>query len=70
MLTGSLPRYDERFQQALEPGGRLFAIVGDGPVMSARLVRRISASRWTSEDLFETWVEPLLHAPRTPRFVF
>lgn len=70
VLTGSLPRYDERFQRALEPGGRLFAIVGDGPVMSARLVRRVSASSWTSEDLFETWVELLLHAPRTPRFVF
>jgi protein-L-isoaspartate(D-aspartate) O-methyltransferase len=70
VLTGSLPRYDERFQQALESGGRLFAIVGDGPVMSARLVRRVSASSWTSEDLFETWVEPLVHAPRTARFVF
>lgn len=70
VLTGSLPRYDERFQQALEPGGRLFAIVGDGPVMAARLVQRIAANRWTSIDLFETWVEPLVHAARPPRFVF
>lgn len=70
VVTGSLPRYDERFQHALEPGGRLFAIVGEGQAMSARLVRRVSAGGWTSEDLFETWVEPLVHAPRPPRFVF
>jgi len=70
VLTGSLPRYVERFQQALEPGGRLFAIVGDGPVMAARLVQRVGANRWTSADLFETWIEPLLHAVRPPRFVF
>ncbi|MBV6415606.1 MAG: Protein-L-isoaspartate O-methyltransferase [Steroidobacteraceae bacterium] len=70
VLTGSLPRYDERFQAALEGGGRLFAIVGDGPAMSARLVRRTSSTTWTSEDLFETWVEPLVHAERPRRFVF
>lgn len=70
VLTGSLPRYDERFQQALEVGGRLFAIVGDGPVMSARLVRRTSSTTWTTDDLFETWVEALVHAARPPRFVF
>ncbi len=55
---------------ALEGGGRLFAIVGDGPAMSARLVRRTSSTTWTSEDLFETWVEPLVHAERPRRFVF
>lgn len=70
VLTGSLPRYDERFQHALENGGRLFVIVGDGPVMSARLLRRTSSSAWTSEDLFETWVEPLVHAERPRRFAF
>ncbi len=70
VLTGSLPKYDERFQHSLAVGGRLFAIVGDGPAMSARLVRRTSSTTWTSEDLFETWVEPLVHAARPSRFVF
>ncbi|MGD9599450.1 MAG: protein-L-isoaspartate O-methyltransferase [Steroidobacteraceae bacterium] len=70
VLTGSLPRYDERFQHALENGGRLFVIVGDGPVMSARLLRRASSNAWTSLDLFETWIEPLVHAERPRRFVF
>jgi len=70
VLTGSLPRYDERFQHALSVGGRLFAIVGDGPAMAAKRVRRASPTTWLSQDLFETWVEPLVHAPRPPRFVF
>jgi len=39
-VTGSLPLYDERFQQQLEIGGRLFAVVGEPPVMEARLIRR------------------------------
>lgn len=70
VLTGSLPKYDERFQHALAVGGRLFAIVGEGPAMSARLVRRTSPTTWMSQDLFETWIEPLVHAARPPRFVF
>jgi protein-L-isoaspartate(D-aspartate) O-methyltransferase len=70
VLTGSLPRYDERFQRALSVGGRLFAIVGEGPAMAAKLVRRSSPTTWLSQDLFETWVEPLVHAARPSRFVF
>ena len=70
VLTGSLPGYDERFQRALAVGGRLFAVVGEGPAMSARLVRRTSSTNWMSQDLFEPWVAPLLHAARPPRFVF
>ncbi|MFO1511097.1 MAG: protein-L-isoaspartate O-methyltransferase [Steroidobacteraceae bacterium] len=70
VLTGSLPGYDERFQRALAVGGRLFAVVGEGPAMSARLVHRTSPTNWMSRDLFETWVAPLLHAARPPRFVF
>ena len=62
--------HDERFQRALAVGGRLFVIVGEGPAMSARLVRRTSPTTWMSQDLFETWIEPLLHATRSPRFVF
>src|SRR3989454_772375 len=40
-VTGSLPVYDERFQRQLEIGGRLFVVVGEPPVMDARLIRRI-----------------------------
>ena len=35
VLTGSTPVLPEAFQKSLRPGGRLFAVVGDAPVMEA-----------------------------------
>lgn len=69
-LTGSLPVYDARFERALAAGGRLFAVVGTGPVMEAQRITRTGPEEWLRETLFETSVEPLVHAPRPPRFVF
>lgn len=69
-VTGSLPVYDERFQRLLEVGGRLFVIVGDAPVMEARLIRRVAEDGWVTESLFETVVDPLINARRPPGFTF
>ena len=69
-VTGSLPVYDERFQRLLEVGGRLFVIVGDAPVMEARIVRRVAEDAWVTESLFETVVDPLVNARRPPGFAF
>jgi len=69
-VTGSLPVYDERFERLLEVGGRLFVIVGDAPVMEARLVRRVAEDSWVTESLFETVVDPLINARRPVRFAF
>lgn len=69
-VTGSLPLYDERFQRALKPGGRLFVIVGAAPVMEAWKVTRIGEREWQRESLFETVVEPLINATKPSAFVF
>lgn len=69
-VTGSLPLMDERFQRQLEIGGRLFIIVGEAPVMAARLIRRTAENAWTSESLFETVVDPLVNARRPQEFTF
>lgn len=69
-VTGSLPVYDDRFQRMLEVGGRLFVIVGDAPVMEARLVRRVAEDGWSTESLFETVVDPLINARRASGFTF
>jgi len=69
-VTGSLPVYDARFERSLKIGGRLFAIVGEAPVMDAILVRRVDTAEWTRESLFETVVEPLINAIAAQRFVF
>jgi protein-L-isoaspartate(D-aspartate) O-methyltransferase len=69
-LTASLPVPDERFQRQLAVGGRLFVVVGQPPVMEARLIRRISEDAWGTESLFETVIDPLVHATRPQGFVF
>jgi protein-L-isoaspartate(D-aspartate) O-methyltransferase len=69
-VTGSLPVYDSRFEQALRIGGRLFAVVGVAPVMDAVLVRRSDRDEWTRESLFETVIDPLVGARAPQGFVF
>lgn len=69
-VTGSLPVFDRRFVDALKPGGRLFVIIGDSPVMDARIVTRIGENDWTIKSMFETDVLPLLNAARPSRFSF
>jgi protein-L-isoaspartate(D-aspartate) O-methyltransferase len=69
-VTGSLPVYDTRFERSLRVGGRLFAIVGESPVMDALLVRRVDSNEWIRESLFETVVEPLINAAQAQKFVF
>jgi protein-L-isoaspartate(D-aspartate) O-methyltransferase len=69
-ITASLPVPDERFQRQLAVGGRLFVVVGEPPVMEAWLIRRIAEDAWGRESLFETVIDPLVHATRPQGFVF
>jgi len=69
-VTASLPLYDARFERMLTPGGRLFVVVGEAPVMDARLVRRTAEDAWSLESLFETVIDPLVNAVRPPGFTF
>ena len=69
-VTASLPVYDPRFQNQLAVGGRLFVVVGEAPVMEARLIRRVSEDAWTTESLFETVIDPLVDATRPMEFTF
>ena len=69
-LTASLPMHDERFERRLAVGGRLFAIVGNAPVMEAWLVRCVSEGVYARESLFETVVDPLINATRPRAFTF
>jgi len=69
-VTASLPLYDARFERMLMLGGRLFVVVGEAPVMDARLVRRTAEDAWSVESLFETVIDPLVNAVRPPGFTF
>ena len=68
-VTGSVPLLPDAYLQQLAPQGRLFVVVGEAPVMQARLVTRIGEREWHHEALFETQLPPLRGAPRKPRFV-
>ena len=70
VLTGSTPLLSEAFSQRLRVGGRLFAIVGEAPVMQAQLVTCTAPGATRSVVLFETSVAPLLNAPHPTPFVF
>jgi protein-L-isoaspartate(D-aspartate) O-methyltransferase len=67
-VTGSLPEYNTLFEEQLQIGGRLFAIVGSRPVMSAMLVRRIGEHDFSRTKLFETHLPPLLNVVKKPVF--
>ncbi len=69
-ITGSLPSLPESFKQDLQIGGRLFAIVGEGPVMEAQLITRINANEWKEQVLFESWLAPLKNATSKVSFQF
>ena len=70
VLTGSTPLLPERFFEQLAPGGRLFAVIGTAPVMTARLSRLEAPGAPVSVDLFETVIAPLTNSLAPARFEF
>ena len=70
VLTASTPALPEAFQNSLNPGGRLFAIVGEDPVMEAVLITCVATGQFTSTTLFETSTAPLINALQPTRFTF
>ena len=69
-VTGSIQTFDPRFVMSLKPGGRLFVVVGDAPVMDARLVTRTGDNEWKTDSLFETSLKPLVNGNLPPQFSF
>jgi protein-L-isoaspartate(D-aspartate) O-methyltransferase len=70
VLTGSTPVLPDRFIEQLAPGGRIFAVVGEPPVMLARLTRLVAPGALAKRILFETVLDPLTNAATPARFEF
>jgi protein-L-isoaspartate(D-aspartate) O-methyltransferase len=70
VLTGSVPVLADEFQRSLKPGGRLLAVVGEAPVMVARLMTCAGGGAYNAVALFETCIPALRNAPQPERFVF
>lgn len=70
VVNGSLPARSAALEQALKVGGRLFVVVGTGPVMEALRITRTGQQAWQQEYLFETELPVMTQAAVAPKFVF
>ncbi len=69
-VSGGLPVLPQELLGQLKVGGRLAAFVGVLPVQKAQVITRVGESEYRVEDVFETYVEPLLNAIQPPHFKF
>jgi protein-L-isoaspartate(D-aspartate) O-methyltransferase len=70
VLTGSVPVLPPTVLESLAPGGRVFAVVGDAPVMTAKIVTRTAPGAFRTAELFETLLAPLVNCVQPSRFSF
>lgn len=70
VLTGSTPVLPPQLLQQMQPGARLFAVVGKPPAMAARLISCAGEGVYDAIDLMETQIAPLTNALAGERFSF
>lgn len=70
VVSASAPELDQRLVDALNPGGRLFVVVGKSPVMQALLITRTNEGDTVREELFETDIPPLVSPAKPAEFLF
>lgn len=68
VITGSLPDSVEAFKAQLACNGRMFAIIGQSPVMEATLITRYESGHYSEVSLFETDLPALIGAESMPEF--
>ncbi len=69
-VTGSVPGDADLFCGHLLPGGRLFCITGNHPVMTAKLITCVDKNDFMRQDLFETDLPPLISTKTIQEFSF
>lgn len=73
VLTGSVPALPGVLLESLAPGGRVFAVVGEAPVMTAKIVTCTmpgTVASCRTVELFETLLPPLANCEQPSRFTF
>lgn len=70
IVSGGLPALPPGLLEQLKIGGRLAAIVGEAPVMTAQIVTRVTDGGYDTLKLFETNVKFLRNAWRPSPFKF
>ena len=59
-ITAAMKTIPDSYKKLLKPGGRLFIVTGEAPAMTAYRVTRTGEDKWTTEELFETSIEPMI----------
>ena len=70
VVSAAVPAVPQELLAQLKVGGRLFAIVGEAPAMTAHLITRTGEAAFSDVGLFETSTAPLAEMPAKPRFAF
>jgi protein-L-isoaspartate(D-aspartate) O-methyltransferase len=70
LLSGSVSAVPQALLQQLKIGGRLAAIVGELPIMRARLFTRVGDKAWSETDIFDTVAPRLDGFGEATRFRF
>jgi protein-L-isoaspartate(D-aspartate) O-methyltransferase len=69
MVSGAVREVPQAWLDQLKPGGRLFAFVGNAPVMKGQLIQSLGDGQFRSSTVFETLV-PDLRTAQTVSFAF
>jgi protein-L-isoaspartate(D-aspartate) O-methyltransferase len=70
VISGALEALPEAFLKQVKVGGRIAAIIGQAPVMTAQVITRASETAYDTVKVFETDVKPLTDAVKHSRFTF
>lgn len=70
VISGSLPVLPDAFLKKIKVGGRIFAIIGEAPMMSGQITTRMSDTAYSTVKLFETYEKPLRNALAPSHFSF
>jgi protein-L-isoaspartate(D-aspartate) O-methyltransferase len=70
VISGALEELPEAFLKQVKVGGRIAAIIGQAPVMSAQITTRVTDTAYDTVKVFETSAKPLTDAVTASRFTF
>lgn len=70
VLTGSVPRIPNQIREALNVHGRLYAVIGNAPAMTATVLHHAAEGSWQEKTLFETIRPRLPHVEEPNGFTF
>jgi protein-L-isoaspartate(D-aspartate) O-methyltransferase len=70
IVSGSLPVLPDALLKQVKVGGRILAVIGEAPVMTAQLITRTSEVAYDTVKLFETSIKPLKNAVTPSHFRF